>query len=285
VAPAAIAAYEVDWLDEPQRDAETPLAWTTTPDETCAAESVASQVQPRPRARLPRAPILAAAAALVLIAGGWLVRLGSSASGAEPAAMTGAIAPTARRPAAQPPDATRSKLTAIDTPSAAGPAPSAPASNAAPARAAAPAPPSQETAGPEPVAELDEPEDELDGSGHARSDRNDKIALANRNVGEGNRLFKRGQLGLAEAAYLKALAALPGYPRAMAALARVHLKRKDGSEAVRWAERLVARQPRRGNNQLLLGDAWALRGNDARARAAWQRAASYGNAAARKRLK
>jgi predicted negative regulator of RcsB-dependent stress response len=84
---------------------------------------------------------------------------------------------------------------------------------------------------------------------------------------------------------MKALAALPGYPRAMAALARVHLQRKDGSEAVRWAERLVAKQPNRGNNQLLLGDAWALRGDKARARAAWHRAASYGNATARKRLR
>ena len=33
------------------------------------------------------------------------------------------------------------------------------------------------------------------------------------------------------------------------------------AEAVRWAKRLVAIQPKRAANQILLGDAWALRGN------------------------
>ena len=90
---------------------------------------------------------------------------------------------------------------------------------------------------------------------------------------------------MAEAAYLKALAAYAEYPRAMAGLARVHLARKDGAEAVRWAKRLVVMQPKRGANQILLGDAWALRGNATLARAAWQQALRLGSPDARKRLR
>jgi tetratricopeptide (TPR) repeat protein len=118
-----------------------------------------------------------------------------------------------------------------------------------------------------------------------RAERARKIAAANHNVGQGHRLLARGRLEPAKAAYLKALAVLPDYPRALAGLVRVHLRRRDGAEAVRWAQRLVKEQPNRGNNQLLLGDALALRGDQTRARAAWRRATAYGNAAARKRLK
>jgi Flp pilus assembly protein TadD len=65
----------------------------------------------------------------------------------------------------------------------------------------------------------------------------------------------------------------------------VHLQRKDGSEAVRWAKRLVAKDPKSGQNQLMLGDAWALRGDAKNARAAWVQAVRYANSTARKRLK
>jgi hypothetical protein len=47
----------------------------------------------------------------------------------------------------------------------------------------------------------------------------------------------------------------------------------------------VAVQPKRGVNQLLLGDAEALRGDAKAARAAWLRAARLGNAQARARLR
>jgi predicted negative regulator of RcsB-dependent stress response len=53
---------------------------------------------------------------------------------------------------------------------------------------------------------------------------------------------------------------------------------------VRWANQLVANQPKNGQNQLLLGDAEALRGDLAAARAAWNRAVRYGSPAARQRL-
>jgi tetratricopeptide (TPR) repeat protein len=114
---------------------------------------------------------------------------------------------------------------------------------------------------------------------------NPKFVRARRFAAEGRSLMKNGHLGLAEAAYLKALQARPNYPQVMAALVRVHLQREDGSEAVRWAKRLIAKQPKRGVNQLLLGDAQALRGDAKAARAAWLRAARLGNAQARARLR
>src|SRR6202008_649474 len=96
------------------------------------------------------------------------------------------------------------------------------------------------------------------------------LARANALVDEGHLLFKRGHhLGLAEASYMKALAVWPDFPRALAGLTRVHLQRKDGAEAVRWAKRLVAKEPKSGQNQLLLGDAYALRSDSKDARAAW----------------
>ena len=103
-------------------------------------------------------------------------------------------------------------------------------------------------------------------------------------VEEGLQLFKDGRLGLAEAAYLKALKLGPNNPRAMAGLVRVHIKRGDGVEAVRWAVALCAAQPNRGQNHTLLGDAWALRDNEPAARSAWNLAARLGDPIARKRL-
>lgn len=103
-------------------------------------------------------------------------------------------------------------------------------------------------------------------------------------VKEGAELARRGRIGLAEGLYLKALQVVPNYPNAMAELVRVHLARRDGAEAVRWAERLIAAQPENAVHQLLLGDAHALRGDQDSARAAWNKAAKAGNALARKRL-
>jgi hypothetical protein len=103
-------------------------------------------------------------------------------------------------------------------------------------------------------------------------------------VDEGIALSRERRFGLAEGLYLKALQASPEYPNAMAELVRVHLARRDGVEAIRWANRLIAAQPNNGVHQLLLGDAQALRGDEGAARDAWTKAARSGNATARKRL-
>ena len=103
-------------------------------------------------------------------------------------------------------------------------------------------------------------------------------------VGQGNLLFRQGRLGLAEGLFLKALQADSSNIDAMSAIVRVHLARRDGSEAVRWAKQLIALQPQQATSQLLLGDALALRGDDEAARSAWRRAALGGNATARERL-
>jgi len=111
------------------------------------------------------------------------------------------------------------------------------------------------------------------------------IVRARQLCDEGHKLRSRGRLGLAEAKYLQALGLFPQYPRALAGVVRVHLTRGDGAEAVRWAERLVVMQPNRSNNQLLLGDAYALSGKAEDARRHWRKSAAYGNSTARKRLK
>lgn len=116
------------------------------------------------------------------------------------------------------------------------------------------------------------------------SARRARIERANRFVAEGHRLRKQGRLGLAESSYISALSALPRYPRALAGLVRVHLQRKASAEAVRWARKLTGVQPRRANNQLLLGDAYALYGARSAAKQAWRKAARYGSTTARKRL-
>jgi tetratricopeptide (TPR) repeat protein len=102
-------------------------------------------------------------------------------------------------------------------------------------------------------------------------------------VDSGAAMLKQGRLGLAEGMYMKALQEVPEYPAALAELVRVHLARRDGTEAVRWAERLVAKQ-NNALHQLLLGDAQALRGNSGAAVAAWTKSAEAGNTTARQRL-
>jgi hypothetical protein len=198
--------------------------------------------------------------------------------------------PAAQQPAAQQPAAPQP---VAQQPVAPQPAAEQPAAQPAPA----PAPPAAAPPQAEPEA-ADEPEpqpmaasddDQADAEADDPADKelapNPELVRAQRLVDAGMSLTKQGRLGLAEASYLKALHLLPNYPRALAGLVRVHIARKDGAEAVRWAKRLVARKPNRALPQLLLGDAQALRGDAKAARAAWKNAARYGSAPARLRLR
>jgi len=109
-------------------------------------------------------------------------------------------------------------------------------------------------------------------------------ARANFHVNAGHRLRKQGRLGMAEASYLKALQAMPNYARAVSGLVAVHLARRDGVEALRWARKLVQLQPKRGIHQRLLGDAHALTGSTAAARQAWQLGMRLGDRTSRQRM-
>ena len=113
----------------------------------------------------------------------------------------------------------------------------------------------------------------------------DRSRQARKLITVGNKKLRRKQLRFAEADFRKALKLVPRYPLALKGIARVHLARKDGKAAVRWAAMLVKRQPIRSENFLILGDAYALRGNKAAAVKAWKRAAKAGNKIAAKRLK
>jgi tetratricopeptide (TPR) repeat protein len=78
-------------------------------------------------------------------------------------------------------------------------------------------------------------------------------------IAQGNKLLKQNRLGMAESFYLKALQAKPNYPKAIASIVRVHLQRKDGTEAFRWAKRLNQIQPKNAANKRLLVEASKLK--------------------------
>jgi hypothetical protein len=223
---------------------------------------------------------LAAAAAVVVVVG---VVIAWASGGDEPSAPTASPAATGGAPV--PPAAPATSAPAGSAVAAPAPTARSQPVTAAPGRATAAALPAAAQAEPPtavPSADDDEAADDeapaADGP-HAR-----ELQEAARYVAEAAKYRRLGRLGLAEAAYLRALAAFPRYPRAIAGVVHVHLQREDGSEAVRWAEQLVKMQPNRSNNQLLLGDAYALRGQRSAALAAWRLSAKYGNRVARQRL-
>ena len=189
-------------------------------------------------------------------------------------------------PATKPAVATTPVPSRAPQPTAAGavPPPAAAATAAAEARDVAEVVPPTATASPEPAQadETAEPDDQ--GDDDPSSDKTAEQLRAQQLADRGFHLLKSQRLALAEKAYLKSLELFPRYPRALSGLTRVHLERRDGKQAVRWAKRLVSRQRSRAANRLLLGDAWALQGNKKAARSAWSAAARMGSAAARKRL-
>jgi hypothetical protein len=264
---SAEPAAEAAWAEDSPLDAHTPLAWSNPAEPVAAPESLA----PRPVRRGPRAFALLAAAAMLAIGAVALAGLSRRGLRAETHAARAALGAAAPQPSPSP------AVTPTITPAPARPAaaPEPPVATAIPT--AVPAP--------EPTVQPDTPP--LDDEAPALEDEPTETVNApeaTRQVNAAYQLLERGQLEPAEAAYRKALALLPHYPRALAGLVRVQLERKNGPEAVRWAEQLVAAQPKRGNNQLLLGDAYALSGDSENARKAWHTSSLYGNTTAWKRL-
>ncbi len=109
-------------------------------------------------------------------------------------------------------------------------------------------------------------------------------ARADKLVNEGHALRRKKKLAPARAKYRAALAAYPGYPRALAGLAQIAIQQRDGKAAVKLARQLVKLRPAQVSYQVLLGDAYKVAGKPALAKEAWKDAARKGNAAAKARL-
>ncbi len=247
----------------------------------------------RERSARAHAGLAVGAACLLTAVVVGLVSRGAPSSGSNHTAGVAGPAAAVRREAVRQPPAP------VHTPPAPAPVARAAASTAtrppAPAAAPVPATPSEVAANDADDADPDdadaddsdtdsEPEQSATKPGRLPRAVAIKLGRANRHVDAGRKLFARGHLGLAEAEYIEALHALPRFPRALTGLVKVHLRRKDGVEALRWARRLISRQPHFGVNQLLLGDALALNGDRAGADKAWHKAVRYGCVTARKRL-
>ena len=266
-------------LPRAKRRAANPLAAAQWQPPASAAATWNTAPDPTP-ARSRRNPLWYAAAAIgcAAIVLGWLYLNGGGQRKGGAAALgalqqAGVVTPTVESPLAPSQEAPTpyASATPSPSPSPSGALPAPAAQNPTAAQdttlAAGPASRGGRTGEPAPAAD-------------SGSDTDRAKAL----VDEGNALLKKGRLGLAESSYQKAMQLVPEYPTAMASLVRVHLVRKDGAEAVRWAKRLVQLQPSNGGYQLLLGDAQALYGDGDAARDAWTAAANSGNSVARSRL-
>ena len=100
------------------------------------------------------------------------------------------------------------------------------------------------------------------------------VSPGDRLVVRANRIVAAGDLRQAEVIYLEALAAESRNPHALAGLARLHLARHAGPQALSYAERAVAVRPRRSAYRVIQGDALALLGRRADAQRAYREALS-----------
>jgi hypothetical protein len=110
-------------------------------------------------------------------------------------------------------------------------------------------------------------------------------ARARELVDEGRALQQRKKYALAEERHREALSVLPGYPRALRELVRIAMAQGKSKQAVALARQLQRARPSQVAYLVLLGDAYDSAGMRKQARAAWQKAARKGSAAARSRLK
>jgi len=99
-------------------------------------------------------------------------------------------------------------------------------------------------------------------------------------------LIRGGEFDLAEATLDRAWELDPKNPQAMAGYAALYIAANEGDRAIRWAERAVAKRPRRAPYRVLLGDALMLQGEVDSARRAWRKALAQDpdSRAARSRL-
>jgi len=99
-----------------------------------------------------------------------------------------------------------------------------------------------------------------------------EVSPGDRLVVRANRILAAGDMRQAEVVYLEALEAEPRNPHALAGLARLHLARRAGRQALAYAERAVAVRPRRSAYRVVMGDALTLLGRRAEAQRTYREA-------------
>lgn len=99
-----------------------------------------------------------------------------------------------------------------------------------------------------------------------------EVSSGDRLVVRANRILSAGDMRQAEVVYLEALEAEPRNPHALAGLARLHLARRAGRQALAYAERAVAVRPRRAAYRVVMGDALTQLGRRAEAQRAYREA-------------
>ena len=99
-----------------------------------------------------------------------------------------------------------------------------------------------------------------------------EVSSGDRLVVRANRILAAGDMRQAEVVYLEALEAEPRNPHALAGLARLHLARRAGRQALAYAERAVAVRPRRSAYRVVMGDALTQLGRRAEAQRAYREA-------------
>jgi hypothetical protein len=112
-----------------------------------------------------------------------------------------------------------------------------------------------------------------------------RMRRANALSNEGASLLRKGQVARAKTRYQAALQSVPHYPRALAGLVRVELRKNERAAALQHAQLLARVRPNSATSQLLLGDAERRTGDLTSARAAYRRAVRLGSQEARTRLR
>lgn len=98
------------------------------------------------------------------------------------------------------------------------------------------------------------------------------VSEGDRLVVRANRVLAAGDMREAEVIYLRAIAIEPHNPHALAGLARLHIARRAGRQALTYAEQAVAVRPRRAAYRVVLGDALVLLGRRGDAQRAYREA-------------
>jgi tetratricopeptide (TPR) repeat protein len=101
---------------------------------------------------------------------------------------------------------------------------------------------------------------------------------------QGKALLRKGRTSQAKQAFEAAVALDPSQTRALSALAKLGLKERDATAALKYAGALAKLRPKSGSSLLMLGDAQQLAGDTAGATTSWQQAAQRGSRPAKTRL-